>query len=894
MRSNLEDNKAFNQHFQSGRFSHSRRVLDDDVVLTVNGSLVNFFDANGSDRSVTLPVLEEGRFYVVGNVGASDDLNVRDAGGTLVTSLLPSDTALMFASDNEWMALRGWAALGVFTNSVNGLVPAPNSLTPGSLFLRDDGQWGQVQVTGIVDAFKFITDGVNTATGSGPDTFWLRSSTSQIDITVTNGEAVFGDNANFSINEAFVDHDALLNFVGDEHVAHTGVTLSAGVGLSGGGDISASRTFDFTPSELTVNAAPVLTDYAVMDLATGTPMVTLWSSVNAIFDHNALVNYVADRHIAHSGVSIITAAGSGLQGGGDITASRTLSLDFNALTLDAVPAVSDMLAFYDVSEGVHNKFTITNLNAVLDHNALINYVADQHIAHSGVTLTAGAGLTGGGTIAASRTFVVGAGTGITVNADDVALDTAHVRNVDHSAVTISAGTGLTGGGTIAANRSLAIALNGVTNTLLAQMAQSTFKGRAAGAGTGDPIDLTATQATAILNAFVGDSGAGGTKGLVPAPAAGDASASKFLKADGTWVAPTGSGTVTSVDTGAGLTGGPITTSGSVEVEGSFGFRNRIINPNGQIWQRQNSGAAAVTDDTYAFDRWYAMTQTAGITASQVSGAENGTPYMMRLTQANAAAQRFGLAQIIEAAHCLDLRGENVTLSARVRMSVATTLRYAVLGWIGTADSVTSDWVLDWTSPTFTAGNFFTTTSTQVFATGSVALAANTLTSIELDAAVTGHNNVAVIFWTDSTQAQNVTLDIGKVQLEIGTAATKIALRPYPEEMALCRRYYQKTFAYATAPAQNAGITGALVSVAPTTSAGAISFRQYFYPAMRTTPTLTTYNSSAADANWWDLNASASRAVFTGEIFAESFRIVMNAASSAGSQHFIHWKAEAEL
>jgi hypothetical protein len=35
---------------------------------------------------------------------------------------------------------------------------------------------------------------------------------------------------------------------------------------------------------------------------------------------------------------------------------------------------------------------------------------------------AGAGLTGGGTLAASRTFAVGAGTGITVNADDVAVN----------------------------------------------------------------------------------------------------------------------------------------------------------------------------------------------------------------------------------------------------------------------------------------------------------------------------------------------------------------------------------------------------------------------------------------------------------------------------------------
>lgn len=86
-----------------------------------------------------------------------------------------------------------------------------------------------------------------------------------------------------------------------------------------------------------------------------------------------------------------------------------------------------------------------------------------------------------------------------------------------------------------------IGANAVTNAKLAQMVQSTIKGRAAGGGTGDPQDLTAAQATAILDNFIGDSGSGGTKGLVPAPAAGDAAAAKFLKADGTWAVPAGGG-----------------------------------------------------------------------------------------------------------------------------------------------------------------------------------------------------------------------------------------------------------------------------------------------------------------------------------------------------------------
>ena len=51
--------------------------------------------------------------------------------------------------------------------------------------------------------------------------------------------------------------------------------------------------------------------------------------------------------------------------------------------------------------------------------------------------------------------------------------------------------------------------------------------------------MTPTNATALLDAFVGDSGSGGTKGLVPAPTTGDAT--KYLKGDGTWGTPSGSG-----------------------------------------------------------------------------------------------------------------------------------------------------------------------------------------------------------------------------------------------------------------------------------------------------------------------------------------------------------------
>ncbi|MCP4586008.1 hypothetical protein, partial [Pseudoalteromonas sp.] len=67
-----------------------------------------------------------------------------------------------------------------------------------------------------------------------------------------------------------------------------------------------------------------------------------------------------------------------------------------------------------------------------------------------------------------------------------------------------------------------------------EIAQNIIKGRTA-SGTGDVEDLTGTQVTSILDAFTS-----GLKGLVPASGGGT---TNYLRADGTFAAPPGSGTL---------------------------------------------------------------------------------------------------------------------------------------------------------------------------------------------------------------------------------------------------------------------------------------------------------------------------------------------------------------
>jgi hypothetical protein len=246
-----------------------------------------------------------------------------------------------------------------------------------------------------------------------------------------------------------INHNALTNYDANKHIDHTAVSVSAGAGLTGGGTIAANRTLAVDiPGQTTVTGATgdlvmiadvsdsnnikkiplsdivaltpagysdeqaqdaigaMILDTASVDLAyvDGTPSLSA-TVLPAGVDHDALANFVANEHIDHTAVSMNTAANSGLAGGGTIAASRSLTLDVSNLTADT-PVAADFIPFNDISGGDTNKATITTLSTVIDHDTTTNFVANEHIDHTAVSISAGAGLTGGGTIAANRTLSV--------------------------------------------------------------------------------------------------------------------------------------------------------------------------------------------------------------------------------------------------------------------------------------------------------------------------------------------------------------------------------------------------------------------------------------------------------------------------------------------------------
>lgn len=113
----------------------------------------------------------------------------------------------------------------------------------------------------------------------------------------------------------------------------------------------------------------------------------------------------------------------------------------------------------------------------------------------------------------------------------------------------------------------------VTNAKSANMATQTFKGRTT-AGTGDPEDLTATQATAMLNIFTDT-----LKGLVPLSGGGT---TNFLRADGTWASPGGGG-------GANTFLSNLTSPTAVNEDLLMDPGNTIRVPNNTAYRSRNSG-----------------------------------------------------------------------------------------------------------------------------------------------------------------------------------------------------------------------------------------------------------------------------------------------------------------
>jgi len=347
-----------------------------------------------------------------------------------------------------------------------------------------------------------------------------------------------------------------------------------------------------------------------------------------------------------------------------------------------------------------------------------------------------------------------------------------------------------------------------------------------------------------------------------------------------------------------FTADPVAGDTSAATIPGTGFRNLLINADFSLNQRVGTSAA---NDAYGHDGWYVLTNTGAVTVASQALTADGIPTNCRLTQPDATPKRFGYAQIVESTNSRFLRSASVTLSGKIRHSLAAPIRYAILVWTGTADSVTSDVVLDWTSGSYTAGGFFSASNVTVQAVGSITPAAATWTDITpITATLSGStNNVLAFFWTEGTTAQNATLDLANIQIEQGNEATSFEYLPRDTQLFRCKRFYRKSFALSTAPAQNNEPATALRFVQSVgASAGQNGMRVDFDVPMRNgLYTVTLFNPSATNAqmrnNTTGADCTSTTSTQTGD---DKFTISATTpgGSAAGNALLIHYSADASL
>jgi hypothetical protein len=149
-------------------------------------------------------------------------------------------------------------------------------------------------------------------------------------------------------------------------------------------------------------------------------------------------------------------------------------------------------------------------------------------------------------------------------------------------------------------------------------------------------------------------------------------------------------------------------------------------------------------------------------------------------------------------------------------------------------------------------------------------------------------------WLTSSQTNwintnGATLYITGVQLEQNTSATPFERRLYGQELANCKRYYQKTYEIGTALGTNTN-TGAISVFYNGTYGAANGFR--FETEMRASPTLTGY-SVGGTSGQWSIMAGAANTVTFGDLGSKGMRYIQ--VTSGGSVGYEgHYSASAEL
>jgi hypothetical protein len=300
------------------------------------------------------------------------------------------------------------------------------------------------------------------------------------------------------------------------------------------------------------------------------------------------------------------------------------------------------------------------------------------------------------------------------------------------------------------------------------------------------------------------------------------------------------------------------------------LKNRIINGDMVIDQR-NAGASITPTDTsnltYNVDRWGTFgSASSKFTVQQNAGAVTppaGFNYYIGVTSLSAytvgAGEEFSVIQQVEGYNVADLdfgkaTAKTITLSFWVRSSLTGTFGGSIRNGAANrsyAFSYTISVANTWEYKTVTiagdtSGTWLTTNGIGfrvVFGLG-VGASASTTAGIWTAGNFSSATGAVSVVGTNGA-----TFYITGVQLEQNTSATPFERRMFGYELALCQRYFEKSYNLSAAVGSNASSTQ-IFSV-PAYNRSSLCYTQsiYYKVSKRSTPTVTPYAYDGTSGQW---------------------------------------------
>lgn len=330
--------------------------------------------------------------------------------------------------------------------------------------------------------------------------------------------------------------------------------------------------------------------------------------------------------------------------------------------------------------------------------------------------------------------------------------------------------------------------------------------------------------------------------------------------------------------------------------------SNLLSANGgfNVWQR-GAGASAsfavgASSTQYTADRWYLTTgANQASTVAAVAGLTTAVPpaHAAKVTrnaaQTGTGAMIFGYP--LTADEVYRLRGQQVSFSAAIKAGANYSAAAGLVTinlYIGTGTAqkagVGGANFSGLTTPLSIAANLTAGATSNVSGTSAGTVPINA-TQGELQ-----------VTWTPvGTAGGDDSLAFDQFWLGVGTLIATYEDLPFEESLKACKRFYRKSFPYAVAPAQGAGLPGA-VSVMSAAAAQLGIYVSFEPIEMQATAAFTSFNPSGASANWQDTTTGVSLAASFDATAPSAKGVLLIAASVSAASHlcFVHYTADAGL